>query len=77
MMSTATKWVMATNGDDTSNGYGEEAGGQATAATMAMGMGTAQRTWPLMLQLCDGGNGPWFVCVFVCVERPQNIRSYP
>ncbi len=24
---------------------------------------------------CDGGNWPWFVCVFVCVERPQKIRS--
>jgi hypothetical protein len=24
---------------------------------------------------CDGGNRPWFVCVFVCMERPQKIRS--
>ncbi len=23
---------------------------------------------------CDGSNGPWFVCVFACVERPQKIR---
>ncbi len=44
-MATATKRVMATNNDNTGNGYSKEAGGQATAATMAMGMGTAQRTW--------------------------------
>ncbi len=24
---------------------------------------------------CDGGNGPWFVCIFVHMERPQKIRS--
>ncbi len=47
--------------------------------TMAMGRGAAQRTWPLMLRLKRGG---WWwqwamvcVCVFVCVERPQKIRS--
>jgi hypothetical protein len=48
-MSTATKRAMPTNGNNTGNGYGEEAGGQTPAATLAMGMGTAQRTWPLML----------------------------
>jgi hypothetical protein len=36
------------------NGYSEEAGGKATAATMAMGIGTTERTWPLMLQLERG-----------------------
>ncbi len=23
----------------------------------------------------DGGDGPWFVCVLVCVERPKKIRK--
>ncbi len=23
----------------------------------------------------DGGDGPWYVCVFVCVERPRKILS--
>ena len=54
-MSTVMKRAMATSGDKTSNGYGEEAGGQATAATMAVGMGTVQRTWLLMLQPERGG----------------------
>ncbi len=48
-MAMATKWAMGTNGDNLSNGYGKDAGGQATAETMAMGMGMAQRTWPLTL----------------------------
>jgi hypothetical protein len=72
-VSMAMKRTMATDGDNTGNGYNEEAGGQATVATMAMAMGTVRRTWPLML-LCYGGNGPWFVRVFVSVERPQIIR---
>jgi hypothetical protein len=50
-MSTATKRVMATNGDNTGNGYGKEGGGRSTAATM----GTAQRTHPLALRLERGG----------------------
>jgi hypothetical protein len=50
-----TKRAMATDGNNTGNGYGKETSGQAIAATMAMGMGTAQRTWPLMLQLERGG----------------------
>ncbi len=54
-METAAKRAMATNGDNLGDGYGEEAGGQAMAATMAMGMGTAQRTWPLTLRLERGG----------------------
>ncbi len=53
-MSTVTKRAMATDGNNTGNGYGEEAGRQATAATMTMGMGTAQRTWLLVLQLERG-----------------------
>ncbi len=48
-MSTTTKRAMATNGNNTGLGYGEEAGGQASAATMAMEMGTAQRKSPLTL----------------------------
>jgi hypothetical protein len=48
-MSTVTKRVMVTNGDNMGNSYGEEAGGPATAAKMAMGMGMAQRAWPLTL----------------------------
>jgi hypothetical protein len=51
----ATKRAIATNGNNTGNCYGKEAGGQATAATMVMGMATAQRTWLLMLQLERGG----------------------
>ena len=54
-MAMATKRAMATDGDNMGNGYGKEASGQATVATMAMGMGTAQRTWPLTLQLERGG----------------------
>jgi hypothetical protein len=52
VMATATERVMATNGD---NSYGKEARGRATVATMGMGMGTVQRTWPLMLQMERGG----------------------
>ncbi len=55
VMATATKRAMATGGDNTGNGYGEEASEQAMVATMAMGMGTARRTWPLTLQLERGG----------------------
>ncbi len=57
VMATATKRVMATDGNNTGNGYCEEASGQATVVTMAMGMGTAQRTWPLTLQLERGDDG--------------------
>ncbi len=55
VMATATKRAMATDGNNMGNGYGKEPSGQAMAATMAMGMGTMQRTWPLMLQLERGG----------------------
>jgi hypothetical protein len=44
-MATATKRVMATNDNNTGNGYGKEGGGRSTAATMGM----AQRTHPLAL----------------------------
>jgi hypothetical protein len=54
-MATATKRAIATNGNNTGNSYGKEASGQATVATMGMGMGTVQRTWLLMLQLERGG----------------------
>ncbi len=46
---------MATDSKNTGNGDGKEGGKQVTAATMAMGMGTVQRTWPLMLRLERGG----------------------
>jgi hypothetical protein len=54
-MAMATKRAMATNGDNMGNGDGKEGGEQATAATIAMGMGTAQRKWLLMLRLERGG----------------------
>jgi hypothetical protein len=47
----ATKRAMVSNGDNMGNGYGKEGGGHLTAATMAMVMGTAQRTWLLALRL--------------------------
>ncbi len=50
-----TKRVMAKDSNTTDNGYGKEGGGHWKAATMAMGMGTVQRTWPLTLQLERGG----------------------
>jgi hypothetical protein len=50
-MPTATKGAMATDGDNTGNGYGEEGGVRSTAATM----GTARRTHPLALRLERGG----------------------
>jgi hypothetical protein len=49
-MAMATKRAMASDGNNTGNGFRKEGGRQATAATMAMGMGTAQRTRPLVLQ---------------------------
>jgi hypothetical protein len=49
-MATVTKRAIATNGDNTGNGYGKEGGGRATVVTMTMGMGMAQRTCLLMLQ---------------------------
>jgi hypothetical protein len=53
VMATVTKRAMATGGDNTGNGYGEEGGGRAMVATMVMG--TAQRTWLLVLRFERGG----------------------
>jgi hypothetical protein len=44
-MAMATKRVMATNSDNTGNGYGKEGGGRLAAMTT----GTARRTHPLAL----------------------------
>jgi hypothetical protein len=54
-MAMAIKRVMATSGNTTGNVYNKEGGRHSTAATMAMGMGTAQRTQPLALHLERGG----------------------
>jgi hypothetical protein len=54
-MAMAMKRAMTTNGDNTGNGNGKEGGVQAMPATMAMGRGAVQRTWPLTLQLERGG----------------------
>ncbi len=64
-MAMATKRAMATNGDNMGNGYSKEDSGQATVATMVLGIGMAQRTWPLMLQLERGGR--WWRWAMVCV----------
>jgi hypothetical protein len=50
-MAMATKRAMAANDNNMGNGYGEEDDGRLMAATM----GTAQRTWLLVLQLDRGG----------------------
>ncbi len=47
LMATTTKKAMATDGDNTGNGYGKVSGGRLTAAAMGM----AQRKLHLMLQL--------------------------
>ncbi len=49
-MAMAAKMVMATDGDNSDDGYSKEGGGHLTVATMA----TAQRTWLLALQLERG-----------------------
>ncbi len=54
-MATATKRAMATNSNNTGNGYSKECGRQAMRATIAIGMRVAQRTQPLALQLERGG----------------------
>ncbi len=48
---TAMKRAMATDEDNTGNGYGEEDDGRSMAATM----GTARRTRPLALRPERGG----------------------
>ncbi len=82
VMATATKRAMATGGDNRGNGYGKEGGGQATAATMAMGMGTAQRSQPLALWLERGGmmaamGQGLCVCLCVCGETTKNKVGPP
>jgi hypothetical protein len=44
----ATERAMATDGDNTGNGYSKDD---------------------------DGGDGPWFVCVFWCVWRDQILAA--
>jgi hypothetical protein len=51
VMVMAMKRAMATNGNNMGNGYGKEGNGRLTAAMRV----TAQRTWPLVLQLERGG----------------------
>jgi hypothetical protein len=55
VMAMAKKRAMVINSNNTGNGDDKEGGKRATAATMAMGMGTAQMTWPLTLKLERGG----------------------
>jgi hypothetical protein len=50
-MAMATKRVMATNGNNTGNGYGKEGGRHLMLAMMGM----VQRTYPLALRLKRGG----------------------
>jgi hypothetical protein len=59
------------NGDEEGEGNGE--GGKSDGA--ARGMAAATRVAGDEREGDDGGDGPWFVCVFVCVERPQKIRK--
>jgi hypothetical protein len=54
VMAMATKRAMATDGDNKGKGDGKEGGKRGTAATMVMGRGAAQRTWPLTLLLERG-----------------------
>jgi hypothetical protein len=74
------------DGDNTGNGHRKEGGGRLMAARM----GTAQRTrrkghscsrydWR---EGDDGGDGPWFVCVFWCAWRDhkkirKRVKSRP
>jgi hypothetical protein len=54
-MAMVTKRAIATNVNTMDNGNGKEGGGCSTAATIAMGMGMAQRTQLLALRLERGG----------------------
>ncbi len=72
-MAMVTKRVMWTNGDTTDNSHGKEGGRHLTVATMVgwgwrKGQGCLCYDWK---EGGDAGNGPRFVCVLVCVERPQ------
>jgi hypothetical protein len=73
-MATATKRAMATDGDNTSNGYRKESGGHLTAETMGM----AQRTRPAA-HATTGERGMMVamgpglcVCFGVCGETTKN-----
>jgi hypothetical protein len=48
VMAMATKRAMTTNNHTMGNSYGKEGGGHLLAATIALGMGTARRTRPLV-----------------------------
>ncbi len=72
-MATATKRVMATNGDNTGNGYGKEGGGRSTVATLGMagrdtpaGATTGERG-----MMVATGHG-LCVCFGVCGETTKN-----
>jgi hypothetical protein len=53
-MAMATKRAMATDNNNTGNGYGKEGGRRLMVATILMGMMMVQRTWPLALRLERG-----------------------
>ncbi len=68
-----------TDGNTMDNDHGKEGGRRSMVATMANngngdgdgndakeGYGCSRYDWRAG---DDGGNGPWFVCVFLCVER--------
>ncbi len=44
-------------------------GTKRARATVARGMATATRVAGNEREGDDGGDGPWFVCVFLCVWR--------
>ncbi len=72
-MATATKRVMATNGDNTGNGYGKEGGGRLLAAMMGM----AQRDTPTGATTGERGmmvvmGHGLCVCFGVCGETTKN-----
>ncbi len=72
-MAKAMKRAMATDGDNMGDGYGEEAGGQAWLQQWQWGWGRCKghgRSCYDWREGCDGSNGPWFVFICVCVERP-------
>ncbi len=76
-MAMVMKRAMATDGNNTGNGYYEEGSGQAMAVKIAMGLGWHNVYDPLRYdwrEEDEGGNGLWFVCVCLCVwsvERHQ------
>jgi hypothetical protein len=67
-MATAMKRAIAAYGINTGNGYGKEGGGHLTVATMVRHKGHSCLHYDWR-EGGNGGNGPWFVCVFWCVWR--------